>query len=101
MGPARIAVPSSVLREIDVLLRRRIPEAALARALARRYASIDSLGSGDDAILQLAVERRAYVVTADRGLSDRLVNAGCDVLMPRDRDRLVRRAGRPRSAGNG
>ncbi|NNN17209.1 MAG: hypothetical protein HKL79_02450 [Thermoplasmata archaeon] len=101
VGPARIAVPTSVLHELDDLLQRGTPEAGLARALAGRFASIDSPGRGDDAILELAVERRAFVVTADRALSDRLVNAGLDVLMPRDRDRLVRRAGRARPAGNG
>ncbi len=101
VGPARIAVPASVLRELDGLLQRGIPEAGLARALAGRFASIDSTGAGDNAILELAVERRAFVVTSDRALSDRLANAGLDVLMPRDRDRLVRRAGRSRPAGNG
>jgi len=101
VGSAEIMVPSSVLRELDALVARGVPDAGLARSLADRHSRIDHPGSGDDSILGLAIDREAFVVTADRDLSERLLDAGRDVLVPRDRDRLVRRAGRRRPPSNG
>lgn len=101
VGPARIAIPSAVLREIDTLLQRGVPDATLARALAGRFPRIDHTGVGDDSILELARERRAIVATADRGLAERLLDSGLDVLMPRDRTQLIRRAGRSPARGRG
>lgn len=101
VGRAEIAVSSSVLREIDSLVGRGLVDAALARSLADRLTRIENPGSGDDAIVQLAQQRQAIVVTADRDLAERLFDAGRDVLMPRDRARLVRQAGRRPASGNG
>lgn len=95
-GPAEVAVPAPVIRELDRLIERGVPDAVLARTLAGRFAQIDHPGRGDDAIVDLAVARRAIVVTADRELAERLFAAGRDVLMSRDRTRLVRHAGRAR-----
>lgn len=101
-GPVRVAVPESVLRELDRLVRRDVPGAALAARLGRTLPSVRAPGEGDDAILAAAAELGATVLTADRELAARLRVAGVDVLAPRDRTRLeLRRASvrsLPRSA---
>ncbi len=56
---------------------------------------VHATGSGDDALVDLAAAAVAgahpvLVVTADRALRDRLLEAGVDVLAPRDRHRLER-----------
>ncbi len=101
VGSAEIVVPRSVLRELDALVARGVPDAGLARSLADRYSRVDHPGSGDDSILALALACDAVVVTADRDLSERLLDSGRDVLTPRDRDRLVRKAGHRWPSGNG
>lgn len=95
---APIGVPSSVIRELDRLVARRVPYAELARALADRFGRTPGPGHGDDAIVALAARQRAVVVTADRALRDRLSALGIGVLVPRDRARLSvfqRRAASP------
>ena len=85
---ARLAVPSAVLDEVDRLRRRGVRHAALAAALASSLPSRPSPGSGDDAVAALALRLRAAVVTADRGLRDRLAAVGLTVLVPRQKSRL-------------
>ena len=87
---ARIAVPTSVVRELDRLRARRTPQAEAARAFVERLPTIPAPGVGDDTLLRAAVRTGAWVVTADRTLRDRLLEAGVDVLAPRDRHRLER-----------
>ncbi|HXY12116.1 MAG TPA: twitching motility protein PilT [Thermoplasmata archaeon] len=91
---ARLVVPSSVVEEVDRLVARGVPGARAAAALARSFLVVPAEGRGDQAILDLAVRRRAYVVTADRALAARLSAAGLVVLVPRDRHRLQVRPGR-------
>ena len=91
----RLAVPSSVLGELDRLVRRNAPGALPARALARRYRVVVAAGRGDTAVLELARRRSAWVVTADQALRSRLVAAGVSVLSPRDRQRLELYRGAP------
>jgi uncharacterized protein len=106
---AKLAVPTSVLHELDRLSERGTPEASAARALAARYPSLRSPGTGDDAIVRVAVRAGAWVVTADRDLRGRLRERGVTVLSPRDRHRLelhrgIRtppRGSRQRRGGNG
>jgi uncharacterized protein len=87
-GGAVVAVPASALQELDLLVARRTPGARAARALAEKYRVEPTRGRGDDAIVRAAVRLGAWVVTADRGLRDRLTAAGVTVLSPRDRHRL-------------
>ncbi len=87
---ARIAVPTSVVRELDRLCARGTPRAEAARAFVERLPTVAAPGIGDDTILRAAVRTGAWVVTADRALRDRLLEAGVDVLAPRDRHRLER-----------
>ncbi len=91
---AQLAVPSSVVDELDRLVARRVLGADLARALARRFPTFPAPGVGDDAILDAAARDRSLVVTADRVLAERLRLRGLTVLVPRDRERLERRVGR-------
>jgi rRNA-processing protein FCF1 len=85
---AVLSLPASVVDELDRLVARGIPEAAAARALAARYPVVPAPGKGDDAVLRSAVRTRAWVVTADRALRERLTHRGVTVLSPRDRHRL-------------
>ena len=87
---ARIAVPTSVVRELDRLRARGTPQAEAARAFVDRLPTVAAPGIGDDTLLRAAVRAGAWVVTADRALRDRLLEAGVDVLAPRDRHRLER-----------
>ncbi len=106
---AVLVVPSSVRAELDRLVERRTPEASAARALASRFPEVAAPGKGDDAIVRLAARDRAWVVTADRALRQRLLRQGVSVLAPRDRQRLelfrgtkaVERPLRRRRPGNG
>lgn len=85
----RVAVPESVLRELESLAGRGVAHAAAARELAGRWPTLRSGGRGDDAIVEAARRRSAWVVTADRMLAGRLRRAGLTVVTPRDRARLT------------
>ncbi len=86
-------VPSSVLRELDVLVARRTAGSSLARALADRFPTTTSTRTGDDGVVEAAVRAGGVVATADRALQRRLAGRGIAVLAPRDRARLeLRRA---------
>ncbi len=87
--PVELRVPSSVLGELDRLCERRIPGATTARALASRFRPLPASGRGDEAIVNTAVRLSAWVVTADRGLAERLGARGLVVLAPRAGGRLV------------
>jgi rRNA-processing protein FCF1 len=85
---ARLAVPTSVRREVDRLHAQGVPLAGLAARLAADLPPVVAPGRGDDALFAVAVRGRAAVLTADRALRDRLVAAGVVVLVPRDRGRI-------------
>jgi len=87
LGRCRIAVPACVMRELRGLASRD-PDARAALQLAVRFSHVPCKGAGDDAILELAMRERAYVVTGDRGLMARLRAANVRVLRPRERHRL-------------
>jgi len=89
-----LAVPSSVVGELETLVRKGVPGARAAVALARTLPTLRVPGRGDSAILRAALEQRAWVVTADRALASRLRSQGITVLVPRDRHRLEIHRGR-------
>lgn len=93
---ALLSVPESVIGELDGLAVRGVAGARLASALARKFPRIPAVGRGDAAILEAATRVRAWVVTADRELADRLHARGVTVLAPRDRHRLESHPGRAR-----
>ena len=90
---AELAVPVSVLRELDALVERGVRDAEAARAWARRFPAIPGTGRGDAGIVHAAIAARAWVATADRELARRLVEHRITVLSPRDRSRLELRRG--------
>jgi rRNA-processing protein FCF1 len=85
---ARLLVLSSVLSELDRLGARGVPGARAAAAFAKTFPVVPTGSRGDPAIVEEAVRRHAWVVTADRALAERLRRAGVSVLVPRDRHRL-------------
>jgi len=88
LGDVDIAVPTPVLTELKVLGERdRVARAA--ERLARKYRTIEGHGSADDALLDLATERKAIVVTNDQPLLDRLKAAGIPRIFLRSRNHLV------------
>jgi uncharacterized protein YaiI (UPF0178 family) len=97
---AELAVPGSVLTELDRLIARGVRVAGAARDHARRYRVIATERRGDAAVLSVAFSEGAIVLTADRELAQRLLAAGIPVLVPRDRTRLELLLGRhaPRRA---
>ena len=88
-APAQIAVSTGVLAELDRLAARRVAFAVAARAWADRFPTMRTARRGDFGLLELAVRRRASVVTSDRVLRRRLLLAGVPVLSPRGEGRLV------------
>src|SRR2546422_8263369 len=71
VGDVEVAVPTPVLAELD-LLADHDRNARAAAKLAKNYRTIEGHGSADDALLDLAAEQRAVVVTNDQPLLDRL-----------------------------
>ncbi|HTP53832.1 MAG TPA: hypothetical protein VML94_02565 [Thermoplasmata archaeon] len=92
---AELAVPGSVLGELDRLIARGVRSAGAARDHARRYRVIATQERGDAAVQAVAVAEGALVLTADRAFVLRLRAAGVSVLVPRDRSRLELLLGRP------
>lgn len=88
VGQPDIAVPSSVVAELEVLAERD-RKARAALRLARRFRAIETHGSADDALLDLGQSRKAIVVTNDQPLLDRLRAAGIPRIFLRSRSHLV------------
>lgn len=80
-------IPSSVVRELEVVGRRNF--AREARAMAERIPLFENEGKGDGAIVEAArAGPRRAVLTNDRRLRERLRAAGVPVLYVRGRDRI-------------
>jgi rRNA-processing protein FCF1 len=87
-----IRIPTSVRGELTRLAERAEEGASMALAWAARYPSAPAPGRGDAAIVEAAVRLRAWVVTGDRRLAERLRAVGVPVLAPRDRRHLEPRS---------
>jgi rRNA-processing protein FCF1 len=108
---ARVLVPSSVLGELERVAARGNANARAAREFARRFAVVLTEIQGDDALVDLGRQLSAWVLTGDRALRARLLEAGVPVLFPRGKSHLDRavsprrtvpaRRRRKRPAGNG
>jgi rRNA-processing protein FCF1 len=95
-----VVIAASGIRELDHLVDRETVGAGAARALADKFVRTPARGEGDDAVVAVALREAALVVTADRGLQERLRREGVTVLAPRDRHRLEVRPAHPeRPAG--
>lgn len=69
LGEIPVFVPSSVLGELAGLADR---NAKAALSLARKYSIVETERRGDEAVILIAEQRSAAVVTNDRGLIGRL-----------------------------
>jgi len=87
LGSFEIIVPSSVLDELKKLKPRGSVKAA--EALALKYRVWSTEGKGDEAILSLAEELKAIVVTNDKGLMRALKKLKLPVIHLRSRTHLV------------
>ncbi|MGC2289666.1 MAG: PIN domain-containing protein [Thermoplasmata archaeon] len=87
---ARILVPSSVLGELERVANRGNASARAAREFARRFEIAPTEAQGDAALVDLGRRLRAWVLTGDRELRTRLLEAGVPVLFPRGKSHLDR-----------
>lgn len=85
-GETPIFVPSSVLGELANSMDK---YAKAALALARKYGIVETELRGDEAVLEIAAQREAAVVTNDRGLIARLREKRLPVVRLRSRKYLV------------
>ena len=85
-GELPVFVPSSVIGE---LARSIDQEAKSALALARKYKIVETELSGDDAVMDIAVQRSAAVVTNDKELIARLRKKKVPVIRLRGERYLV------------
>ena len=88
LGDVEVAVPTPVLAEL-ALLADHDRDARAAQRLAKNYRVVEGHGSADDALLDLAADRHAVVVTNDQLLLDRLQAAGIPRVFLRSRNHLV------------
>lgn len=84
----KVLVPSSVLRELQVLVKKGDWRVKAALELAGRYPCVDIKGKGDAPIFNLAKETGWMVMTQDRKLRAALRKIGIPVLLIRGRGHL-------------
>jgi hypothetical protein len=90
VGAHKIYVPASVIAELELLCQKKIKFSKSATKLAKRYEIIGNTEeSCDSAILKLAKELDAYVVTNDTVLQKKLHSEGITVIFLRSRKKLV------------
>ncbi|HLY76792.1 MAG TPA: twitching motility protein PilT [Thermoplasmata archaeon] len=87
---ARILIPASVLGELERVAHRGNVQARAAREFARRFDIVPTEALGDDALVELGRRLTAWVLTGDRALRTRLLEAGVRVLFPRGKSHLDR-----------
>jgi len=85
-GEIPVFVPSSVLGELANSTDR---NAKAALALARKYSIAETELRGDDAVLDIALQREGAVVTNDKGLIARVKEKRLPVVRLRSRKYLV------------
>ena len=89
LGTYNVLVPESVVGEL-VNLSKRIPEAKAALALARRCECVPvAAHNPDEALMTLARERKAYVLTNDVGLIAMLRKIRIPIIRMKGRNHLA------------
>lgn len=81
-------VPTSVIRELEILMKKGDWRVKAALDLARKYPSVDIKGKGDAPILNLAVKKGWAVMTQDRKLRMNLLKKGIPVIILRGKGHL-------------
>jgi rRNA-processing protein FCF1 len=87
MGRCRMVVPRVVVAELRTM-GSSLRDGAAALTFAERFEVMETVGLGDDAVVDLAIRTGGTVVTGDRGLIKRLHAAGLRVLRPRQKKQL-------------
>ncbi len=87
MGRCRMVVPRVVVAELRTM-GSSLRDGAAALKFAERFEVMETVGLGDDAVVDLAIRTGGTVVTGDRGLIKRLHAAGLRVLRPRQKKQL-------------
>ena len=85
LGAVEVYVPSGCIEELKRLDDRK---AKGALQLAKRYKVLPSQGKGDEAVLNMATELHAVLVTNDAELRKRAKSKGLRVAYLRGKDRL-------------
>jgi rRNA-processing protein FCF1 len=86
LGSFEIFIPITVLNELNGI---KDKHAKAALKLAQKYQNVESVKSGDDAIVSLALKLNAIVITNDRALRKRLLEHGKKVIYVRQRAYLA------------
>jgi len=93
LGRYHIFIPTAVISEIEFLSKygkgRKKNIATASLKLIGRYDSIDSEGSGDDAVFNLAKKMQGIVVTNDKELRKRLVKISIPTIFLRAKKQLA------------
>lgn len=84
-------VPTSVIRELEMLASRGERSAKAALALSAKYEHIEIKGTGDAPIFNLALKMSWPVLTMDRRLRENLLKRGISVVFVRDKGKLEMR----------
>lgn len=82
-----VVVPVPVVRELEILARRR-REAKAALSLVSRWDLVESPFEPDEAVIQVAMERGGVILTNDRALIARAKDVGIPVIRVRGGARL-------------
>lgn len=84
---SRILVPQCVLNELAGLASR-VTEASGALKMTSKFEVVDSDGSGDDCVLNIALAREAAIITNDRELTRRARSKGIRTYSIRGKSRI-------------
>ena len=86
IGEAEFIVPGPLIGELKHL-DNKYADAALQ--LARKYERVPTEATGDNAVIELALQRNAYVLTNDKVLRGRLRKVGVSLIYLRSGTHLV------------
>ncbi len=86
VGDHEFLVPGPIIGELKHLEHK---HASVALALARRYKIVPTKATGDEAIIELATQTGAYVLTNDKELRSKLRKAGISLIYLRSGTHLV------------
>ena len=86
LGSYEIFIPITVLNELKNI---KDKHARAALKLTQKYKNVESVKTGDDAIVSLALKMNAIVITNDRALRKRLLAYGKSVIYVRQRAYLA------------